>query len=295
MSSTPSSSKAASRASAPQPTPCRWAQRVTHRSGRVVLHLLDMHGPSCSSCTLVPVVSRLIDVLTNLLAYAMQDVRLTPEEAGDCDRRACRQATAGFEPSTNTVFFYRPSWHKQPSLSCPVQADGVYCTNRLQWLAHTLGHEMVHAIVHHACPEARSMQAYTASHGHGPIFLALNKHIFGHDTARYRAGWGRLRPHLKVQPLQVTHSFQQGVSSEEGCESEQGQVAQLAVVGDATCLQRSGSGSEDWECTVQLQQQQQLGLHSEQQQPLLRSKAVPGASAAQRPHAQWLWKQFADK
>lgn len=158
--------------------------------------------------------------------YAVQDSRLTPEEVGYYDKRSCSQATAGFEPATNTISFYKPSWHKQPSLSCPVQADGVYCTNRLQWLAHTLAHEQVHCIVHHACPQARASKAYTASHGHGPIFVSLNRHIFGHDTVRYKVGWGRLRPSLHVQPLQVTHSFPPHCS--EDCsdhEQEQGSAS----------------------------------------------------------------------
>lgn len=55
-------------------------------------------------------------------SYAVQDSRLAPDEAGaGCDRRACRHATAGFEPSSNTIFFYRPSWRRAPSLYCPLQ------------------------------------------------------------------------------------------------------------------------------------------------------------------------------
>lgn len=148
-------------------------------------------------------------------SYAVQDSRLTLEEAGACDRKACRHAAAGFEPATNSVIFYRPTWRQSPSLHRPLQADGVYCTDKLSWLAHTLGHEMVHCIVHHACPEARKHPAYQDDNGHGPIFLQLNKHIFGHHTARYKAGWGRVRPQLKVQPLQLTHALQQKDSEQQ--------------------------------------------------------------------------------
>lgn len=109
-----------------------------------------------------------------------------------------------------------------------MQADGVYCTNKLSWLAHTMGHEMVHCIVHHACPETRSMQSYMQNHGHGPVFLQLNKHIFGHHTTRYKAGWGRLRPHLRVQPLQVTHSLGQ---QDSGQCYEQGHEGTAVVSG----------------------------------------------------------------
>lgn len=109
-----------------------------------------------------------------------------------------------------------------------MQADGVYCTNKLSWLAHTMGHEMVHCIVHHACPETRSMQSYIQNHGHGPVFLQLNKHLFGHHTTRYQSGWGRLRPHLRVQPLQATHSCEQ--QDTEQC-SEQGHEGTAVVSG----------------------------------------------------------------
>lgn len=98
--------------------------------------------------------------------YAVQEARLTPSEAGDCDAKAVCHATAGFEPSSNTIMFYRPAWQHQPSLRMPVQADGVYCSNKLEWLAHTMAHEQVHCIVHHACPQTSRMQAYVANHGH---------------------------------------------------------------------------------------------------------------------------------
>jgi len=174
-------------------------------------------------------------------SYVVQDSRLTPEEAGACDRKACRHAAAGFEPATNSVIFYRPTWRQSPSLHRPLQADGVYCTDKLSWLAHTLGHEMVHAIVHHACPEARKHPAYQDDNGHGPIFLQLNKHIFGHDTARYKAGWGRLRPQLKVQPLQAIPALQQQESEQqEGWQSD-------------------GGSSPGWPSQQQQQQQQQWG------------------------------------
>jgi hypothetical protein len=173
-------------------------------------------------------------------SYVVQDKRLTPDEAGDCDTRMCRHATAGFEPATNTVFFYRPSWRRGPSMRVPLQADGVYCTNKLSWLAHTVGHEMVHCIVHHACPETRGKQAYVRNHGHGPVFLQLNKHIFGHDTARYKPGWSRLRPNLTVQLLKVNHFLgQQTTDSECDQDDASASAVQAANSGAVEGVQQS--------------------------------------------------------
>jgi hypothetical protein len=64
---------------------------------------------------------------------------------------------------------------RKPSLKRPVQADGVYCLSKLEWLVHAMGHEMVHCIVHNACPTAREYEAYKVDNGHGPIFMRLNK------------------------------------------------------------------------------------------------------------------------
>lgn len=181
-------------------------------------------------------------------SYVVQDQRLTAEQAGNCDLRSVRHSTAGFEPATNSVIFYRPCWRKGPSMRSPLQADGVYCTNKLSWLAHTMGHEMVHCIVHHACPETRGKQAYVRNHGHGPVFLQLNKHIFGHDTARYKPGWSRLRPHLTVQPLQVNHfNNQQGTDPE--CDQDAGSAGHaesLQTHAESTALPLQHPPRQHW-------------------------------------------------
>lgn len=63
-----------------------------------------------------------------------------------------------------------------PAATTPaVQSDGVYCFSRLEWLCHTLGHEMIHCIVHNACPQSRDMLAYAYDNGHGPVFRRLNR------------------------------------------------------------------------------------------------------------------------
>jgi hypothetical protein len=107
-------------------------------------------------------------------------------------------AVAGFEPETNTIAVFRSGWRRQPSLQCPVQADGVYCLSKLEWLAHTLAHEMVHCIVHNCCPESRQYAAYTHDNGHGPIFVRLNRCLFGHNRVQYRTGWCGLDARLTV-------------------------------------------------------------------------------------------------
>jgi hypothetical protein len=207
----------------------RWSAFRRGESAHTVSsdHSLPCCGCCCTAAVLHPVACtdmnpRRLQQLANVIdsaflngsfaevcgpSYAVQNSRLAPED-GEGYERACRHATAGFEPLTNSVIFYRPCWRKAPSLRCPLQADGVYCTNKLSWLAHTMGHEMVHCIVHHACPETRNMPSYVQNHGHGPVFVQLNKHIFGHHTTRYKAGWGRLHPQLQVQPLKVTNLLQ---------------------------------------------------------------------------------------
>lgn len=62
----------------------------------------------------------------------------------------------------------------------------------------------------------------------GPVFLQLNKAIFAHHTARYRAGWSRLHPRLRIEPLKVTHSLKhqqqqegQQLRSVDSCSDEE--------------------------------------------------------------------------
>lgn len=89
---------------------------------------------------------------------------------------AVLNAVAGFEPDSNSLIFFKKGWRRQPSLRSPVQADGVYCLSKLEWLCHAMGHEMVHCIVHNACPVSREYDAYKMDNGHGPIFMRLNRY-----------------------------------------------------------------------------------------------------------------------
>eukprot|EP00878_Enallax_costatus_P038292 GHUV01043485.1.p1 GENE.GHUV01043485.1~~GHUV01043485.1.p1 ORF type:complete len:220 (+),score=34.49 GHUV01043485.1:67-726(+) len=119
---------------------------------------------------------------------------LTGEVQGLSETAACN-AVAGFEQDSNTLIVFRKGWQREPSFEKPVQSDGVYCFSRLEWLCHTLGHEMIHCIVHNACPQSRDYLAYAHDNGHGPIFRRLNRHIFGHSATIYKHGWSRLGRH----------------------------------------------------------------------------------------------------
>lgn len=57
----------------------------------------------------------------------------------------------------------------------------------LQVLAHTIAHEMVHALVYNLFPTIdASSEAYLPDERHGPIFKLLNKHLFGHTIDSFR-------------------------------------------------------------------------------------------------------------
>ena len=64
---------------------------------------------------------------------------------------------------------------------------------RLEWLAHTLGHELVHAAIANSCPPQQADSAWMrSSGGHGPLFQRLNRHLMGHSSAYNCAvGWAR--------------------------------------------------------------------------------------------------------
>jgi uncharacterized membrane protein YgcG len=66
---------------------------------------------------------------------------------------------------------------------------------RLEWLAHTLGHEMVHAIMEGACPEDQraGSAVMNATGGHSLVFRRLNRHLLGHAGASHEwaAGWSK--------------------------------------------------------------------------------------------------------
>jgi hypothetical protein len=81
------------------------------------------------------------------------------------------------------VVVNRPRWAKPVSRAAPVNCEGVVCTSRLQVLAHTLAHEMVHALVFFALPRVdAACAAYLADGRHGPVFQLLNRELFGHPS-----------------------------------------------------------------------------------------------------------------
>ncbi|KAI8476833.1 MAG: hypothetical protein J3K34DRAFT_399596 [Monoraphidium minutum] len=82
-----------------------------------------------------------------------------------------------------SVIVNRPRWAKDVSRSAPVNCEGVVCVSRLQVLAHTLAHELVHAAVFYAFPDVdKSSAAYLADSRHGPVFQLLNAQLFGHSS-----------------------------------------------------------------------------------------------------------------
>lgn len=62
----------------------------------------------------------------------------------------------------------------------PVAHDGVLCTTRLQWVAHTVAHELMHVIIAAFCGEQ-----YKGNGGHGYYFRTLNKRVYGHSDNIY--------------------------------------------------------------------------------------------------------------
>lgn len=80
----------------------------------------------------------------------------------------------------------------QEHLSIPIHLSDLWPSqcithNPLQVLAHTIAHEMVHALVFHLFPamDAASV-AYLPDDRHGPIFKLLNRQLFGHSIDSFR-------------------------------------------------------------------------------------------------------------
>ncbi|KAF5839197.1 hypothetical protein DUNSADRAFT_1333 [Dunaliella salina] len=95
-----------------------------------------------------------------------------------------------FDEQHNQIVLRRHRW----GLSCldvseerPMSCEGMICTTNLQVLAHTIAHEMVHALVYNFFPAIdASSEAYLPDERHGPIFKLLNKHLFGHTIDSFR-------------------------------------------------------------------------------------------------------------
>ncbi|KAG2502165.1 hypothetical protein HYH03_000652 [Edaphochlamys debaryana] len=81
----------------------------------------------------------------------------------------------------NIIFVNKNRWRDEISDGNPMNFEGAICRSKLEALAHALGHELVHALVLNFFPamDARC-EAYTADDKHGPVFMLLNKRLFGH-------------------------------------------------------------------------------------------------------------------
>ncbi|KXZ45659.1 hypothetical protein GPECTOR_52g58 [Gonium pectorale] len=81
----------------------------------------------------------------------------------------------------NTVYVNFNRWKESISETNPMLFEGSVCRSKLETLAHTLGHELVHAVVLNFFPRIDSSSpAYLPDDKHGPIFMFLNKRLFGH-------------------------------------------------------------------------------------------------------------------
>lgn len=111
-----------------------------------------------------------------------------PQEAVRVTGRPGRGRGAVLAPAAPQRCPGCPGW---PSLVHPVRADGVVCTSRLEWLSHTIGHEMLHAALCTLCGRGALGLPGVAEHsGHGPAFQALNRYFYGHTSYVFVKGLG---------------------------------------------------------------------------------------------------------
>ncbi|EFJ45144.1 hypothetical protein VOLCADRAFT_106101 [Volvox carteri f. nagariensis] len=81
----------------------------------------------------------------------------------------------------NTIYVNANRWRETISEDNPMNFEGNLCTSKLEALAHALGHELVHAVVLNFFPDIDAKStAYLPDDKHGPIFMLLNKRLFGH-------------------------------------------------------------------------------------------------------------------
>lgn len=95
----------------------------------------------------------------------------------------------------NGVCVSRRKWDRQINPDYPMSCEGVVCQSKLEALAHTIAHELVHGLVLNVFPKIdKASKAYLPDHRHGPIFHYLNKRLFGHTSDSFHyIGSARLR------------------------------------------------------------------------------------------------------
>ncbi|KAG2435443.1 hypothetical protein HYH02_011943 [Chlamydomonas schloesseri] len=81
----------------------------------------------------------------------------------------------------NTIYVNSERWAEEVSEANPLVFEGAVCRSKLEALAHTLGHELTHAVVLNFFPAMDAASpAYTPDDKHGPVFMWLNRRLFGH-------------------------------------------------------------------------------------------------------------------
>lgn len=92
-----------------------------------------------------------------------------------------------FFSDDNVIHYNTSKWSKCIDPGNPIECEGIVCTSRLEVLVHTIGHELVHALLFHLFPKIdKASAAYHANQRHGPVFQLLNKKLFGHSVDSYR-------------------------------------------------------------------------------------------------------------
>jgi hypothetical protein len=92
---------------------------------------------------------------------------------------------AHYDPPSRAVVVNAPRWAKDVSRGAPANCEGVVVTSRRGILLHTIGHEVIHAIVEICFPEIDAASpAYLGPDGgrHGPVFKLLNRQLLGHAS-----------------------------------------------------------------------------------------------------------------
>eukprot|EP00899_Mesostigma_viride_P020928 jgi/Mesvir1/28837/Mv14805-RA.1 len=115
----------------------------------------------------------------------MDDVDFTVEHKRDEEVRGTAMAS---KVEHKEIVYYAPAFFETSMYfkhGYVVRVDDVVTTNLLEFLVHTLAHEMMHLVSDHLCSGlGEGVEAENAG-GHHDTFLALNKRFHGHSDKMY--------------------------------------------------------------------------------------------------------------